>query len=215
MIVGAVAALNNVESRVEDLISQDELLNIKTPEDVHNKIVEMMQNDNENTEFLTSRRDALIQELNEIDDALSAADTKAAAKPAATAATATKTAAAATKTAAAATSTFTKATAEASIKVCDLLKGDLKKTCYDGLKKTAEAQVKASPKDTNVKAYSDAIESAYATAYGGSSLWIWIVVAILVVAAGVGVFFFLKKKGDGNEGGESDGYTKFIDQELA
>ena len=208
MIVATVAAFSNVESRVEDLISEEELLNIKTPEDVHNKIVEMMQNDNDNSDFLTSRRDALIQELNEIDDALNLADTKDAK-------------AAATKTvskiaAVVKAGLYTNVTAAASVKGCDAMNvTDAKKKCYDGLKKVAEEQLKAHPKDTNVKAYYDVVEAAYSKTYGGSSLWIWIVVAILVVAAGVGVFFFLKKKGDGSEGGECDGYTKFIDQELS
>lgn len=212
MIVATVAAFSNVESRVEDLISEEELLNIKTPEDVHNKIVEMMQNDNENSDFLTSRRDALIQELNEIDDALNLADAKTPAKDAKAAATKTVANIAAVVKA----GLYTNVTAAASVKGCDALNvTDAKKKCYDGLKTAAEAQLKAHPKDTNVKAYYDVVEAAYSKTYGGSSLWIWIVVAILVVAAGVGVFFFLKKKGDGSEGGECDGYTKFIDQELS
>lgn len=159
MIVATVAAYSNVESRVEDLISEEELLNIKTPEDVHNKIVEMMQNDNEelhkietpeeahnkivemmqndkdNTDFLTSRRDALIQELNEIDDALSLDDKTAAA---ATAASKLADAAKALSNTAKLT-VYNNVTAAASIKACDLMNGTAKKTCYDGLKTGAEA----------------------------------------------------------------------------
>ena len=195
MIVGAVAAFSNVESRVEDLISEEELLNIRTPEDVHNKIVEMMQMDNDNTEFLTSRRDALIQELNEIDNALSlAGNTTAPHNVSASALNAT--------------------TAIAGCKAHSA-NATLEKACFTSLKTAADAAAALTGATKATKDYAAAIDSAYDDLYGSSSLFIWIVVAILVVAAGVGVFFFLKKKGDSNEGGASDGYTKFIDQELA
>jgi hypothetical protein len=208
LIFGAVSAVaadmvTDVEAKFGQMV---EGAGIKTEEDVHNRITAMLveedvMNANIEKQDLMSKKQILLNKLEDIDYSIAQLETdeeKAAAEKAA--AEKAKVAADAellkVKTAYETAIKFTPATEEAYAKL-----SAADKLIEDGKRTVAAAAVKAG-------------EDAGLGAKPASKTWLWVVIILVVVGLGAGAFFFMSKKNSDAEGGEADAYTKFLDEEL-
>lgn len=175
-LIGAAAAFHNIE----------------TEADVHNRIAEMLIEEDIAKQIqvnqLNDRKLDLLSQLKEIDGSLNLVDPvpEKTAEQKKAEETAAKEAAAKQKTA-------DEAACKKDAKALDC--------------PTSEAALK-------VAAAACAKDATKCPPAGGHTL-LWVLIAVGVVGVGAGAFFFMRSKKNDAEGGEADAYTKFLDEELA